>query len=413
MSLRPRGQRGSRALALISVGAVVAALLGVGTTTATAVTRSDDSRVAVKPTPTRALGAGRYVVVLSQPSATRYTGGVPGLPATRAKAGTPFNARSAGVTAYSRYLSRQQAKLANKLGIRMLSNTTLATNCFHGEIVQAAGDSPVGRPPGPDAGEGQGVQARHVEHPDVPGPGRSRGTVGPAGWRGDSRGRRRRRHPRLGHLARVRLLRRQQDHPEPHRGARHVPPGQQHLPAQGRRRHLPRCLPARREVGRRTTATASSSAPGTTPQSFLDTTKPQERYSGEYLSARDGDGHGSHTASTAAGNYGVPATVEGQDFGTVSGHGPRGARSPPTRSASATTTRTAATATRPRASTPSTTPSSTGSTSSTTPSPARPTRSWTRSSTPSWARRRPASSWRPRRATAVRPPPPWLTTARG
>lgn len=43
---------------------------------------------------------------------------------------------------------------------------------------------------------------------------------------------------------------------------------------------------------------------------------------GEYLSPRDGDGHGSHTSSTAAGNNGVAASVEGRDFGTISGVAP-------------------------------------------------------------------------------------------
>ncbi|UWF77708.1 MULTISPECIES: S8 family serine peptidase [Microbacterium] len=42
----------------------------------------------------------------------------------------------------------------------------------------------------------------------------------------------------------------------------------------------------------------------------------------DYLSPRDGDGHGSHTASTAAGNFGVPASVNGVDFGTISGVAP-------------------------------------------------------------------------------------------
>ncbi len=45
----------------------------------------------------------------------------------------------------------------------------------------------------------------------------------------------------------------------------------------------------------------------------------------EFRSARDGDGHGSHTASTAAGNHGVPMSVEGRAFGTGSGMAP-GAR---------------------------------------------------------------------------------------
>lgn len=45
-------------------------------------------------------------------------------------------------------------------------------------------------------------------------------------------------------------------------------------------------------------------------------------FSYDYLSPRDGDGHGSHTASTAAGNFGVPGSVEGIGFGDVSGVAP-------------------------------------------------------------------------------------------
>jgi subtilisin family serine protease len=43
----------------------------------------------------------------------------------------------------------------------------------------------------------------------------------------------------------------------------------------------------------------------------------------EFNSARDDDGHGSHTASTAAGNAGVEATVLGIPRGTISGIAPR------------------------------------------------------------------------------------------
>ncbi len=43
----------------------------------------------------------------------------------------------------------------------------------------------------------------------------------------------------------------------------------------------------------------------------------------EYLSARDAGGHGSHTSSTAAGNYGVEASILGNSLGTISGMAPR------------------------------------------------------------------------------------------
>ncbi|MFB9378429.1 S8 family serine peptidase [Kineococcus gynurae] len=42
----------------------------------------------------------------------------------------------------------------------------------------------------------------------------------------------------------------------------------------------------------------------------------------EYSSARDQDGHGTHTATTAAGNANVPATIDGRSYGPVSGVAP-------------------------------------------------------------------------------------------
>lgn len=47
------------------------------------------------------------------------------------------------------------------------------------------------------------------------------------------------------------------------------------------------------------------------------------KISNDYLSARDANGHGSHTASTAAGNSGVEASILGIDRGVVSGMAPR------------------------------------------------------------------------------------------
>lgn len=44
---------------------------------------------------------------------------------------------------------------------------------------------------------------------------------------------------------------------------------------------------------------------------------------GEFISPRDADNHGSHTASTAAGNEGVTATIGGVERGVISGIAPR------------------------------------------------------------------------------------------
>lgn len=43
----------------------------------------------------------------------------------------------------------------------------------------------------------------------------------------------------------------------------------------------------------------------------------------DYASPFDGDGHGSHTASVAAGNHGIPVVVTGHHFGNASGMAPR------------------------------------------------------------------------------------------
>jgi subtilisin family serine protease len=42
----------------------------------------------------------------------------------------------------------------------------------------------------------------------------------------------------------------------------------------------------------------------------------------DFVSARDGAGHGSHTSSTAAGNYGSNVTIDGNSIGTASGMAP-------------------------------------------------------------------------------------------
>ncbi len=125
----------------------------------------------------------------------------------------------------------------------------------------------------------------------------------------------------------------------------------------------------------------------------------------EYDSARDDDGHGTHTASTAAGNAGVQASMYGRDLGEVSGIAPRAHASSPTRvsacwAASHLTSL-------PR----SIRPSSTAWTSSTTRSAAvRPFRSAATTS-PSCSQLMPVCSSPPRPATAAPVATPWVHQA--
>ncbi|MCR1162638.1 S8 family serine peptidase [Paenarthrobacter sp. UW852] len=55
---------------------------------------------------------------------------------------------------------------------------------------------------------------------------------------------------------------------------------------------------------------------------FLDTVAPENRAPEEVISAVDVASHGTHTASTAAGNGNVDAVVDGRSFGTTSGIAP-------------------------------------------------------------------------------------------
>ncbi len=55
---------------------------------------------------------------------------------------------------------------------------------------------------------------------------------------------------------------------------------------------------------------------------FLASVPAEHRGEYEFISPRDGDGHGSHTGSTAVGNNGVDVTIDGQSFGKASGMAP-------------------------------------------------------------------------------------------
>jgi hypothetical protein len=315
-NFRGRGAR-VRAVALLSAGAVVGGVLGAVPTA----TAEPGSAAAAQQTPTRQLGAGRYVVVLREPGATRYEGGVPGLTRTKAAGGTKFNARSADVADYSAYLERRQNRLARQVGVEVMTRSTLASNSFTAHLTAAqATDLSADRdvlmlvkdkafeadtwntPKFLGLAGANGVWAQNGGVAKA-GAGVVVGVLDSGIW------------PESASFSGSKLDRN--------------PTGPFAMYRRGNETFMRKadggvfrgvCQPGEKWVA----DNCNSKVVGARyyPDAFLDSVKPVDRDPVEVISTRDGDGHGSHTASTAAGNNGAPATVEGQNFGTVSGVAP-------------------------------------------------------------------------------------------
>ncbi len=118
-----------RALAILTAGALAA---GVSATTATAnpAEPAPDSTASAE----TVLGAGRYVVLLNEPGATRYDGGVNGLAPTQAPPGEKFAADSDKVKQYARFLERKHGQVAGSVGADVLTETTIASNSFTAQL---------------------------------------------------------------------------------------------------------------------------------------------------------------------------------------------------------------------------------------------------------------------------------------
>jgi len=78
--------------------------------------------------------AGKYIVTLKDEPASTYTGGVSGYSATKPKAGKQLNARSAAVKDYTAFLKDTQESLSAKVGAKTLYNYTVAYNGFAAKL---------------------------------------------------------------------------------------------------------------------------------------------------------------------------------------------------------------------------------------------------------------------------------------
>lgn len=318
MSIHFTGRGARRSLAILTSAAVVCGM-AAGVQNASA---APGGGVSVAPAlKASTLGAGRYVVVLNEPGATRYDGGVDGLRATAATRGKAFNGRSARVKEYSAYLSRRQDRIADSIGAEVLSRSTIAASSFTARLTgRQATDLAESRDvlmvvedqafsldtyKSPEFLGLSGANGQWATHGgvDKAGAGVVVGVLDSGIW------------PESGSFAGGKVDRN--------------PTGPFSLYRHGNTIYMDKadggtfrgvCQPGEKWdvddcnskiVGARYYADA-----------FLDSVPPQQRDDAEFISTRDGDGHGSHTASTAAGNNGVPASVEGRQFGNVSGMAP-------------------------------------------------------------------------------------------
>lgn len=312
-----------RALALVSVGAAAMGALSA-LPAATAAPTSDTQTT--KQAPARALGAGRYVVVLRDPGATRYDGGVAGLAATESRGNNPFDARTEKVADYVRHLVRKQDRLAARVGAEITNRSTLASSSFTAQLsAKQATDlssdkgvlmlvkdvafdvdtyaSPEFLGLESTIGSGQGGEWQARGGVAKAGAGVVVGVLDSGIW------------PESASFAGTQVDRN--------------PTGPFDMYRRGNETFLRKadggvfrgvCQPGEDWVA--TDCNSKLVGARYYPDAFLDSTKPWQRAGTEHISTRDGDGHGTHTASTAAGNFGVPASVEGRQFGKVSGIAP-------------------------------------------------------------------------------------------
>ena len=263
---------------------------------------------------------GRYIVTLVDNSVATYDGGLSGYAPTQPDEGDQLNARKAPVKKYSEYLADKQKDVASAAGVTIDSSYTMAFNGFSAELTTAQAAKLVGNR---DVltitrDEMKQVTESSTSFLGLDGPGGVWESIGGAenagegvvigvldtgiapenpAFAGDPLGTTAGDAPYLTGADTTRFT----------RGDGGVFNG--------------KCV-----AGEQFTV-ADCSTKVISARYYLDgfgeenlgdtTTGP-----GEFVSPRDGDGHGSHTASTAAGNIGTDATVDGIDFGTITGVAP-------------------------------------------------------------------------------------------
>lgn len=97
-------------------------------------TQNNSSRTAGDQDDADSLDAGRYIVMLNDRPLAAYTGGVDGIPGTAVPSGRKLDAGSANSQRYSQHLQSRQNKVAAEKGVSISESYTLAVNGFSADL---------------------------------------------------------------------------------------------------------------------------------------------------------------------------------------------------------------------------------------------------------------------------------------
>ncbi|GGL89945.1 S8 family peptidase [Nakamurella endophytica] len=268
--------------------------------------------------------AGRYIVTLQKAPIAAYEGGVAKIPATKPTAGRKVQVQSAAARRYQQVLSHDQASVAASVGAKPTSHYSVALNGFAAELTAKQAQK-LAATPGVVAVTKDALQTIQDDRVDYDywklagstGVWDSLGGIAKAGkgvvigvidtgiW------------PEAASFAGAKLGT-QPSASDPYRAYR---VGDQIVQKKANGDTFTGAC----EVGENWTANLCNTkliSARYFGDSFLAANPVNLLVPDESVSPRDGDGHGTHTASTAGGNYGVTATVEGRNFGKISGVAP-------------------------------------------------------------------------------------------
>jgi hypothetical protein len=302
-----------KALAAVGVAGLIATSLVAGTGVS-----ASAAPTAIGGQHQTTFAPGRYIVTLAAPAVATYRGGVKGYAATKPEQGKQLNARARAAQLYSGYLSKQQKDVANALAVKIDQSYTLALNAFSAtltvkQLAALSSDRKVAS-----------LAPDELKHVTATPSTSFLGLNGTGGvW------------DKIGGLDQA---------------GKGIVLGDLDTgiaPENPSFAGSPLGTTAGADPYLNGTTTTFGKADGST---FTGTCQTGEQFTaaacstkiisaryflsgfgagkigkeatGEYASPRDGDGHGSHTASTAAGNARVPASVRGTSYGTITGVAP-------------------------------------------------------------------------------------------